>query len=49
MFACTLLLVLDHLVYACSCIDSDVNSCFELRSGLSQSSWIRHYINVMYY
>ena len=28
MFACALLLALDHLVYAC--IDSDVLSCFEL-------------------
>ena len=31
------------------CIDSDVNSCFELWSALSQSCWIRCYINVTYY
>ena len=32
-----------------SCPDSDVHSCFELRSALSQSSWIRCYIRIMYY
>ena len=26
----------------------DVRSCFELRSALSQSSWIRRYIRIMY-
>ena len=31
------------------CIDSDVNSCFELWSALSQSCWIRRYINVTSY
>ena len=30
-----------------SCIDSDVYSCFELGSALSQSSWIRCYISVI--
>ena len=30
-----------------SCTDSDVHSCFELRSVLSQSSWIRHYKSVV--
>ena len=32
-----------------SCTDSDVHSCFKLSSALSQSSWIRRYISVMYY
>ena len=32
-----------------SCIDSDVHSCFELRSAFSQSSWIRRYIKITYY
>ena len=32
-----------------SCTDSDVHSCFELWSALSQSSWIRRYIRVTYY
>ena len=31
------------------CVDSDVHSCFELWSALSQSSWIRRYIRVTYY
>ena len=49
MFACALLLALDHLVYMhVSCIDSDVHSCFELWSALSQSSWIRCYIYESY-
>ena len=30
LFACALLLALNHLVYAFSCIDSDVHSCFEV-------------------
>ena len=29
-----------------SCTDSDVQSCFELWSALSQSGWIRRYISV---
>ena len=49
MFACALLLALDRLVYACSCINFDVHSCFELWSALSQSSWIRPYIRVTDY
>ena len=32
-----------------SCIDSEVHSCFELWSALSQCSWIRRYISVTYY
>ena len=32
-----------------SCTDSDVHSCFELWSVLSQSSWIRRYIRITYY
>ena len=47
MFACTLLLTLDRLVHACSCIDSNVHSCFQLWSALSQSSWIRRYIIII--
>ena len=29
-----------------TCVDSDVHSCFELWSALSQSSWIRRYISI---
>ena len=32
-----------------SCIDSHVHSCFELWSALSQSSWMKRNINIMYY
>ena len=32
-----------------SCVDSDVHSCFELWSALSQASWIRRYIRITYY
>ena len=32
-----------------SCFDCDVHCCFELLHALSQSSWIRCYINVTYY
>ena len=50
MFACTLLLALDCLVYACFMYwFLGFYSCFELWSALSQSSWIRCYISVTYY
>ena len=48
MFACTLLLQFVWCMHV-SCIDSDVHSCFELWSALSQSSWIRRYISVTHY
>ena len=32
-----------------SCVDSVVHSCFQLRSALSESSWIRRYIRATYY
>ena len=50
-FVCACLPVICWIVWCMhvSCIDSDVHSCFELRSALSQCSWIRHYIIITHY
>ena len=52
MCACLPALCCWHWIVWCmhvSCIDSDVHSCLELWSAMSQPSWIRRYKRVPYY